>query len=141
MTIGSETMDRKIRGKYRVFFTINLIAVLLIGFYGVGWFWRGFLSDVFIGVLLFSFIKMLTPASTLKVSLSVLAFSYLVELGQYFNLVELLGVNNKAIRILIGTHFDWLDLIAYTVGFFICLFVGMKSQDNVVCSTILKEIK
>lgn len=141
MTIGSETMDRKIRGKYRVFFTINLIAVLLIGFYGVGWFWRGFLSDVFIVVLLFSFIKMLTPASTLKVSLSVLAFSYLVELGQYFNLVELLGVNNKAIRILIGTHFDWLDLIAYTVGFFICLFVGMKSQDNVVCSTILKEIK
>ena len=86
-----------------------------------------FLSDVFIVVLLFSFLKMLTPASTLKVSLSVLVFSYLVEISEHFNLVEFLGVNNKVIRIFIGTHFDWLDLIAYTVGFFICLFVGIKS--------------
>lgn len=134
-------MNWKARGEYIVSFTVNLIVVLLIGFYGVGWFWRGFLSDVFIVVLLFSFLKMLTPASTLKVSLSVLAFSYLVEISQYFNLVELLGVNNKAIRILIGTHFDWLDLIAYTVGFFICLFVGMKSKDDVVFYNVLKERK
>ncbi|MFM5523842.1 ribosomal maturation YjgA family protein [Aeromonas jandaei] len=134
-------MNWKARGKYIVSFTVNLIVVLLIGFYGGGWFWRGFLSDVFIVVFLFSFLKMLMPASTLKVSLSVLAFSYLVEISQYFNLVELLGVNNKAIRILIGTHFDWLDLIAYTVGFFICLFVGMKSQDDVVFDNELKERK
>ena len=59
-----------------------------------------FLSDVFIVVLLFSFLKMLTPASTLKVSLSVLAFSYLVEF---------LGVNNKAIRILLElTSIGWI---------------------------------
>lgn len=132
-------MNWNARGKYIVSFTVNLIVVLLIGFYGAGWFWRGFLSDVFIVVLLFSFLKMLTPASTLKVSLSVLAFSYFVEISQYFNLVEFLGVNNKAIRIFIGTHFDWLDLIAYTVGFFICLFVGMKSQNEVVFDNILKE--
>ncbi|MFQ2192312.1 ribosomal maturation YjgA family protein [Aeromonas jandaei] len=115
--------------------------MLLIGFYGAGWFWRVFLSDVFIVVLLFSFLKMLTPASTLKVSLSVLVFSYLVEISEYFNLVEFLGVNNKVIRMFIGTHFDWLDLIAYTVGFFICLFVGIKSQDEVVFDNILKERK
>ncbi|HHQ4526111.1 TPA: DUF2809 domain-containing protein [Aeromonas veronii] len=132
-------MNWNARGKYIVSFTVNLIVVLLIGFYGAGWFWRGFLSDVFIVVLLFSFLKMLTPASTLKVSLSVLAFSYFVEISQYFNLVEFLGVNNKAIRIFIGTHLDWLDLIAYTVGFFICLFVGMKSQNEVVFDNILKE--
>lgn len=110
-------MNWNARGKYIVSFTVNLIVVLLIGFYGAGLFWRGFLSDVFIVVLLFSFLKMLTPASTLKVSLSVLAFSYLVEISQYFNLVEFLGVSNKTIRIFIGAHFDWLDLIAYTVGF------------------------
>lgn len=141
MTAGSGTMDWKIRGKYLVSFTLNLIVVLLIGFHGVGWFWRGFLSDVFIVVLLFSFIKMLIPVSTLKVSLSVLAFSYLVEIGQYFNLVELLRVSNKAMIILIGNHFDWLDLIAYTIGFFICLLVDMKSQNDVVRSKVLREIE
>ncbi|WP_185430802.1 ribosomal maturation YjgA family protein [Aeromonas jandaei] len=134
-------MNWNARGKYIVSFTVNLIVVLLIGFYGASWFWRVFLSDVIIVVLLFSFLKMLTPASTLKVSLSVLAFSYLVEISQYFNLVEFLGVNNKAIRIFIGTHFDWLDLIAYIVCFFICLFVGIKSQDEVVFDNILKERK
>ncbi|WP_404972853.1 DUF2809 domain-containing protein [Aeromonas sp. BIGb0445] len=66
--------------------------------------------------------------STLKVSLSVLAFSYLVELSEYFNLVELLGVNNKTIRILIGTHFDWLDLIAYTVVFYLLVCGYEKSR-------------
>ena len=123
-------MDWAVRWKYIVSFTANLIVMFLIVFYGVGWFWRGILSDVFIVVLIFSFIKILTPASTLKVSLSVLAFCYLIEIGQYFNLVDFLGVKNKAIRVLIGAHFDWLDLIAYTVGFFICLLVGMKSQDD-----------
>ncbi len=50
-------MNWKTRGKYIVSFTVNLVIVLFIGFYGVGWFWRGFLSDVFIVVLLFFIFK------------------------------------------------------------------------------------
>lgn len=36
MTVGSGEMDWTVRGKYIVSFTVKIIVVLLIGFYGVG---------------------------------------------------------------------------------------------------------
>jgi hypothetical protein len=41
----------------------------------------------------------------------------LVEIGQYFNLVNLLGLgNNTLARIIIGTCFDLMDIVCYLVG-------------------------
>lgn len=49
--------------------------------------------------------------------MAVLLFSYGVEIMQYFNLVELLGLGEyKLARIVIGTSFAWSDLLAYTAG-------------------------
>lgn len=47
----------------------------------------------------------------------VLAFSYTVEILQYYNLVEMIGLQDyRLARIIIGTSFAWIDLIAYTLG-------------------------
>jgi hypothetical protein len=57
---------------------------------------------------------MCTPSKT---ALFVLLFSYVIEILQYFHLVSLLGLqNNKIARIIIGTSFAWMDLVAYSVG-------------------------
>ena len=53
----------------------------------------------------------------LNTALAVLVFSYAVETLQYFHVINWLGLENSNIaRIIIGTYFEWIDLIAYTIG-------------------------
>jgi hypothetical protein len=60
----------------------------------------------------------------------VLLFSYTLEVLQYFKLVELLGLQTyKLARIAIGTSFEWIDLLAYTLGVVFVLFLE-KSTAN-----------
>ena len=57
-------------------------------------------------------------------ALSVLLFAYSLETMQYFKLVQLLGLqHSKLARIVIGTAFEWLDLLAYTLGILLVLWV------------------
>ncbi|MHC5791744.1 DUF2809 domain-containing protein [Streptococcus pyogenes] len=40
-----------------------------------------------------------------------------MKLSQYLNLVSILGLQHiDAVRIIFGATFDWLDLVAYTIG-------------------------
>jgi hypothetical protein len=59
-------------------------------------------------------------------AISVLLFSFTLETLQYFKIVNILGLQNSAVtRIVIGTSFAWMDLIAYTAGAVIIIFVEM----------------
>ena len=50
-------------------------------------------------------------------------FSYAVETLQYFHVVNRLGLqNSKIVRIIIGTSFEWIDLIAYTIGIALVIY-------------------
>jgi len=47
----------------------------------------------------------------------VFLFAACVEVGQYFDLVALLGLaDNRFLSILMGRTFSWMDLICYAVG-------------------------
>jgi hypothetical protein len=39
-----------------------------------------------------------------------------VELAQYIGLADILDIQNKWLRIIIGTTYDPLDLLAYSLG-------------------------
>ena len=57
-------------------------------------------------------------------AVSVLLFSYTVEILQYLKIINVLGLQHSGIaRIVIGTSFEWIDLLAYTAGVVIILFV------------------
>ena len=61
-----------------------------------------------------------------------LLFSFAIEIGQYFNLVKLLGLEHSELaRVVIGTGFAWGDMLAYTLGIvfvFVCeKFIFHKS--------------
>ncbi len=50
-------------------------------------------------------------------SIALLFFSFSVEIGQYYDLVGMLGLQgNRFAEIVIGTGFSWLDMLAYTFG-------------------------
>ncbi|MFM5523784.1 ribosomal maturation YjgA family protein [Aeromonas jandaei] len=122
--------------KFLFIFMGGLIVIFGIGFYAEGAFWRGFLGDVMIVVLLFSFFNMIVVQPAWRGAIAALILSFVVEIFQYFHLVDFLGIENKFIRIVIGTHFDWLDVIAYTLGFLICLVIGGEYK-----ARIIQEVK
>ena len=60
----------------------------------------------------------------MKTALSVLLLSYSIEILQYFHIVNIPGLQDIQIaRIIIGTSFAWMDLIAYTLGIGIVLYL------------------
>ena len=100
-----------------------LLAVLLFGVELAIALWvhdtliRPFIGDVLVVILLFCLLRAVIQINNRLLILAVLIFSYVVEIGQYFQLAHLLGLAQYPIaRIVIGSTFDSMDLIAYTVG-------------------------
>ncbi|PJG59933.1 DUF2809 domain-containing protein [Aeromonas cavernicola] len=116
------------RYRFGLTFIISSLLIVLIGCCAQGWFWRGFLSDVMIVLLLFSLLQMIVMKEAWLMALAVLLFSFVIELAQYYHLVDLLNIENKLLRIAIGNHFDGWDLIAYLVGFMLCIKISYQTQ-------------
>lgn len=53
----------------------------------------------------------------LKAIIGVLLFAYSVEVIQATSFIDWVGLsNNKIAKIILGTTFDWKDILAYTLG-------------------------
>ncbi len=90
---------------------------LFIGFYVKDRFVRPYVGDYLVVILLYTALKTWWDAPVKIVAYSVLIFSFVLEILQYFKLVDLLGLGHiKVARILIGTSFAWEDLVAYFLG-------------------------
>ena len=78
---------------------------------------RPFVGDLLVTMLLLSFFRIFYSGSALKLAVTVILFSFTVEILQYFTLIEILGLqSNKFATIILGATFDWLDLLAYLLG-------------------------
>lgn len=78
---------------------------------------RPYLGDVLVVILIYCFVRMFFSFGHFQVATGVLLFSYAVELAQYIDIVNLLGLqHNRIARIVIGTSFSVFDLFAYTAG-------------------------
>ncbi|WP_421828179.1 DUF2809 domain-containing protein [Larkinella sp.] len=78
---------------------------------------RPYVGDFVVVILIYCFLRAFLNIAVLPTALFVLLFSYTLEVLQYFNLVERLGLQKyKLARIVIGTSFEWIDLLAYTLG-------------------------
>ncbi len=95
-----------------LFFTEVLIAVFVRDN-----FVRPYFGDYLVVILIYCFLQSFIKASVWQIALFTLAFSYAIEILQYFNLVALLGLqDSKIANIVIGNSFAWADLVAYTLG-------------------------
>jgi hypothetical protein len=66
---------------------------------------------------LYFLIEVFIDAKPLKLALFTLASAFTVEFLQYFRIIDLLGLeHSKIARVVIGSVFDPLDLIAYFTG-------------------------
>lgn len=107
---------------------VLLFAVeIFIGFYMHDAIIRPYGGDFLVVILLYCLVKSFTNQPVQTAAIGVLLFSYLVEILQYLHIVNLLGLeNSKVACIIIGTSFAWSDLLAYTLGIVMVLFVEIK---------------
>lgn len=103
--------------KYFLLAIALFIVEVLIGAYMHDRFIRPYVGDFLVVILLYCLVKSFIQASATPVAIAVLVFSYIVEVLQYFNMVKLLGLqDSKMANILLGNHFAWEDILAYTLG-------------------------
>ena len=114
-------------------FAILIFTVeVLIALYVHDAFVRPYLGDVLVVILIYCFLKSFFKLPVLTVALFVLVFSFTIELLQFLNIVEKLGLEkSKLARTVIGTSFAWMDLLTYVLGIVFVLLVekyGLKKE-------------
>ena len=96
---------------------------------------RPYIGDVLVVMLIYCFIRSFFNTPPLKTAVGVLVFSYMIELLQYFNIVTILGLQqHRWARIIIGTSFAWIDLLAYTIGIALVSYLE-KIKDTRILKT------
>jgi hypothetical protein len=114
----------KFKKHYLVFASILFIIEILIALFVHDRIVRPYIGDFLVVILIYCFLRSFINISILTASISVLIFSYFIEVLQHFNIVNRLGLESSGLaRIVIGTSFEWIDLIAYTSGIIAVLYV------------------
>lgn len=112
------------------YFVITVVLFLLelyIGFFINDQLIRPYIGDFLVVILIYFFLKTFINLPVWTAAIIVLLFSYLVEISQYFKLVNKLGLQDlKLVRIMMGTTFSWTDILAYTTGIAFLLFIELK---------------
>jgi hypothetical protein len=94
-----------------------ILCVLIVILFSSHQFIRGFLGDAVIVMLLYTFLKSWRDINAFWLSVWVTIFAYVIEITQYFKIIRMLGFEeNFFTRIVFGSVFDPLDLLAYTIG-------------------------
>jgi hypothetical protein len=115
--------------KYFSIFAIIFCVEVLIAMFVRDQFVRPFVGDLLVVLLIYSFVRTFFDVRNSKLlALCILLFAFTVEIGQYYDLVSRMGLADSRIATtIIGTSFDWRDLVAYTIGF-ILILVGSKER-------------
>ena len=116
---------------YGIIFAVLVIVEVIIGVFVHDGFVRPYLGDVIVVMAIYALVRIMIPEKYLFLSLAVFIFSVIVEILQGFHIADILGVKNTVLRAIIGTSFDWKDIVCYAAG---CILLG-------VYEVVLKKTK
>ncbi|MES2852359.1 MAG: DUF2809 domain-containing protein [Bacteroidota bacterium] len=104
----------------RTYFAFTIFLFLLetvIALFVHDNFIRPYFGDFLVVMLLYCFLKSFLKVSVWAAAGLVLLFSFAIEIAQYFNMVEKLGLEHyKIAKVVLGNSFAWMDLLAYVLG-------------------------
>ena len=85
---------------------------------------RPYVGDFLVVILVYCFLRAFINSSVVKLALAALLISYAVEILQYADMLGRLGLQNSGLaRVVLGTSFEWIDMVAYTLGIVLVLCV------------------
>jgi hypothetical protein len=93
------------------------VVEVLIALYVHDDFIRPHVGDFLVVILIYYSLKSFLNIPARNLAAGVLLFSYTIEILQYFKIVEILRLGHYTLaRVVIGTSFSWIDMLAYTLG-------------------------
>lgn len=113
----------------RLAFLAAAVLILAIEIYIAicvkGGFVRHYAGDVLAVILLYALARATFSVPPLNLPLKIFAFAVALELAQYFGVVQILGVESKILKVMIGGTFDFADLLCYAAG---CVLAGVYEK-------------
>lgn len=117
----------RVNYKYLYIFIALFLIEVYIGVFIHDNIIRPFIGDVLVVCLIYFFIGVFTRK---VLPIYVFIFACLIEIGQYFNLVYLLHMEDfKIAKIVLGSTFDFCDIISYLIGT-ILIFIYKAIEKN-----------
>ncbi len=114
--------------KHALFSLALFVVLTIIALFVRDSFIRPFLGDVIVVIWLYYAVASLWRPSPLKLTLYVLAFSFCIEFSQYFQILKLLNIDSKVLNVVLGSTYDPMDLVAYTLGGICCLGIDFAVE-------------
>jgi len=103
--------------RYFLFALALFLIEVFIALYVHDSFIRPYVGDYLVVMLMYCAVRTLIKITPVKLAIGVLLFSYVIEVLQYFSIVDRLGLSdNNLAKTVIGFGFEWIDLLAYTLG-------------------------
>jgi Protein of unknown function (DUF2809) len=107
----------KFNSKYFLCAIILFVIEIMIAKFAHDKIIRPYVGDFLVVILIYCLVKAFFNTPVFVTAIAVLLFSYAVETAQYFNIVNMLGLQNSRLaKIIIGSSFEWADLVVYTAG-------------------------
>lgn len=131
----------KFNRRYFILTILIFVIEILIALYAHDRFVRPYLGDFLVVILIYCFLKSFLNTQVFITALFVLIFSYAVEISQYFHIVDKIGLHNSRLaRIIMGTSFEWIDLIIYTAGITLVLIIEKIIASRIQIRAKIKAI-
>ena len=126
----------KFNRHYFIIAIIIFLVEILIAFFIDDTIIRPYIGDFLVVILIYCFVKSFLNTPVWSTAITVLLFSYTVEISQYFHIVNKLGLqHSKLARIIMGTSFGWTDLAMYTAGICVVIFIESLWNERVQSKT------
>jgi Protein of unknown function (DUF2809) len=108
---------KNIKTNYLFISIAILIVEIVIALFVNDEFIRPIFGDYLAVILLFYLFATFLKISKTKIAVITLLISYIIEGLQYIHILELLNLERYTLlKIVFGTSFSWMDMIAYTFG-------------------------
>jgi len=112
--------------KTRFYYAIAALALLgvevCIALFVHDGFVRPYVGDVLVVMLIHCALRVIFSTKPRLLPVYVFLFGCAIEVTQHIRLLDMLGVDNQLLRIVIGGTFDWRDIACYAIG---CITVGL----------------
>ncbi|WP_034901138.1 DUF2809 domain-containing protein [Campylobacter sp. 10_1_50] len=104
---------------------VILVTEIYIAVCVKGGFVRHYAGDVLAVILLYALARAIFSVPPSNLPLKIFTFAAALEIAQYFGVVQILGIENKILKIMIGGTFDLADLLCYAAG---CILAGVYEK-------------
>lgn len=108
---------KQIKYNYLCISMLLLITEILIAIFAKDEFIRPIFGDYLAALFVFYALATFMKISENKTALISLFICYFIEGLQFLNVLELLNLEKYTVlKIVLGTSFSWMDMLAYTLG-------------------------